>query len=113
MFDKLGDLTEMMRKFGQLRENMEKATEALRNVQAEGSTGGGAVTVRASGRLEVLSVRIDPKLLADGDCELLEDLVLAATNQALTKAREAAAEHLQSATGNMPLPPGLTNLLGG
>ncbi len=60
-----------------------------------------------NGKLEVLSVRIDPKLLADGDAELLEDLVAAAVNQALTKAREEAARSFQSMAGGLPLPPGL------
>ena len=62
------------------------------------------VTAKANGRLELLSVRIDPKLLADGDAELLEDLVTAAVNQALAKAREAAAKSLSTLAGGLPLP---------
>ena len=66
------------------------------------TAGGGAVTVKVNGRLEVVSVRIDPKLLADGDDELLEDLVAAAVNAAMVKAREAAAKSLSSMTGGLP-----------
>jgi len=57
------------------------------------------VTAKANGRLELVAVRIDPKLLADGDAELLEDLVAAAVNQALSKARESAARSISSLAG--------------
>ena len=111
MFNNLGNLAELMRNAGKLRESVEKATESLGQVQVDGSAGGGVVTARANGRLEVLSVRIDPKLLADGDVELLEDLVTAAVNQALTRAREAAAQSLSSLAGGLPIP-GLSGILG-
>lgn len=110
MFNNLGNLAELMRNAGKLRESMEKATESLGQVQAEGTAGGGVVTARVNGRLEVLAVRIDPKLLADGDAELLEDLVTAAVNQGLTKAREAAAQSLANLAGGLPIP-GLSGFL--
>jgi nucleoid-associated protein EbfC len=115
VFNNLGNLAELMRNAGRLRESVEKATELLGQVQAEGTAGGGVVTARASGRLEVLSVRIDPKLLAEGDAELLEDLVTAAVNQALTKAREAAAESISTMAGGLPIPgfPGFPGQGGG
>lgn len=112
MFDKFGSLTDLMRNLSQIRETVQQSAEALGQVQVEGSAGGGAVTARLNGRLELLSIRIDPKLLADGDHELLEDLVTAAVNQGLAKSREAAAQHLQSMT-NLPIPPGLMNPFGG
>ena len=104
MFSKFGEFGELMRNAGKIREAVEKATESLGAVQVEGSSGGGAVLAKVNGRLEVLSVRIEPKLIADGDVELLEDLVTAALNQALTKAREASAETLRSAGGGLPMP---------
>jgi DNA-binding protein YbaB len=61
------------------------------------------VTCKANGKLELVAVRIDPKLIADGDIELLEDLVLAASNQALFKARESAAKRIAEATGELSL----------
>jgi nucleoid-associated protein EbfC len=103
VFNKLGMLTELMRNAGKLRESAEKAFESLGHVVVEGDSGGGAVTVKVNGRLEVVAVRIDPKLLADGDAELLEDLVEAAANAGLAKAREAAAQSLASLTGGLPL----------
>ncbi len=105
MFNNLGNLADLMRNAGKIRESVEKATEALGQLEVEGSAGGGVVTAKVNGRLELLSVRIDPKLLADGDAELLEDLVTAAVNQGLTKAREAAAKSIGE-PGRRPADPG-------
>jgi DNA-binding YbaB/EbfC family protein len=109
VFNQLGMLADLMKNAGRLRESAEKAFESLGQVEVEGSAGGGAVTVKVNGRLEVVSVRIDPKLITDSDAELLEDLVAAAVNAGLTKAREAAAKSLVSVTGGLPagLFPGL------
>ncbi len=111
MFNNLGNLADLMRNAGKLRESVEKATEALGQVQVEGTAGGGGVVAKVNGKLEVLSVRIEPKLLADGDAELLEDMVAAAVNQGLSKAREAAARSLATMAGGLPIP-GLSGFLG-
>ncbi|MFO0891807.1 MAG: YbaB/EbfC family nucleoid-associated protein [Isosphaeraceae bacterium] len=103
MFGQLGNLADLMRNAGKLRESMAKATESLGQIQVEGTSGGGAVTARVNGRLELVSIRIDPKLVADGDTELLEDLVTAAVNAGLVKARETAAQSLASLAGGLPL----------
>jgi len=110
VFGNLGNLADLMRNAGKIRESVEKATEQLGALHVEGTSGGGAVVAKANGRMELVSIRIDPKLLADGDAELLEDLVAAAVNQSLTKAREAAAASIQSITGGLP---GMGGLLGG
>ena len=112
MFNNLGNLADLMRNAGKLQETVQKATESLGQLQVEGNAGGGVVTATANGRLELVSVRIDPKLLADGDAELLEDLVTAAVNNALGKAREAAAKSLSSLAGGFPLPGGLPGIFG-
>jgi DNA-binding YbaB/EbfC family protein len=111
VFNQLGMLADLMKNAGRLRESAEKAFESLGQVEVEAAAGGGAVTAKVNGRLEVVSVRIDPKLIADADAELLEDLVAAAVNSALAKAREAAANSLLSVSGG--LPPGLFPGLGG
>lgn len=107
MFNNLGNLADLMRNAGKIREQLEQTTEKLGALEVEGSAGGGVVTARVNGRLEVLGVRIDPKLLADGDAELLEDLVTAAVNQGMTRAREEATRSIQSLAGGLPIPPGL------
>lgn len=99
VFNQLGMLAELMRNAGKLRESF----QSMGQLEVEGSSGGGAVTVKVNGRLEVVSVRIDPKLVADADAELMEDLVAAAVNAAMAKAREAAAKSLASLTGGLPL----------
>ena len=111
MFNNLGNLADLMRNAGKLRETMEKATESLGQLQVEGTSGGGVVTVRVNGRLELISVRIDPKLVADRDVELLEDLITAAVNQGMNKAREAAAQSISSLAGGLSIP-GLSGFLG-
>jgi DNA-binding YbaB/EbfC family protein len=105
VFGQLGNIADLMRNAGKLRESVAKATEALGRLEVEGSSGGGAVTAKINGRMEMVALRIDPKLLADGDAELLEDLVVSAVNAAMAKARESAAQSLASAAGG--LPPGL------
>jgi DNA-binding YbaB/EbfC family protein len=97
VFNQLGMIAELMRNAGKLRDSF----QSLGQLEVEGASGGGAVTAKINGRLEVVSVRIDPKLVADGDAELLEDLVAAAVNAGLAKAREAAAQSLVSATGSL------------
>ena len=69
------------------------------------------MTAKVNGRLEVVSVRIDPSLLAEPDAELLEDMIAAAVNTGLVKAREAAAKSLTNLTGGLPM--GLFPNLGG
>ena len=112
MFNNLGNLADLMRNAGKIRESVEKATEALGQLEVEGTSGGGAVSARVNGKMELLSIRIDPKLLADQDAELLEDLVAAAVNQGLNRARESAAASMSKLAGGFPLPPGLANLFG-
>lgn len=112
MFNNLGNLADLMRNAGKLQETVQKATESLGQLVVEASSGGGAVTARVNGRLELVGLKIEPRLLADGDAELLEDLVTAAVNQGLTRAREEAAKSLTALAGGFPLP-GLGGLFGG
>ncbi len=98
MLNQLGMLADLMRNAGKLRESF----QSLGELEVEGQSGGGSVAVKVNGRFEVTSVRIDPKLVADGDAELLEDMVAAAVNAALAKARDAAARSLSTAAGGLP-----------
>jgi DNA-binding YbaB/EbfC family protein len=102
---------DLMGNAGKLREAFNQAMESLGQVEAEGSAGGGTVTAKVNGRLEVVSVRIDPSLLTQPDAELLEDLIAAAVNAGLVKAREAVAKSLTNLTGGLPM--GLFPNLGG
>ena len=98
----LGNLGGMMQmaqqRMGQFKEN-------AKNIRAEGRAGGGLVRVVATGELQVVEVHISPK--ATEDPELLEDLIRAATNDALAAIRADLQRQIQSMTGGLPIPPGL------
>lgn len=107
----LGNLASLMKQAGKIREEMQRINEELRTKSVEGTAGGGMVTVKVNGKQEVLGCRIEPQVFADGDRELLEDLVVSAANQALEKSRQLAAEEMSRAAGDLPIP-GLTEALG-
>src|SRR5437867_13363784 len=79
-----------------------QAEVATKTVQA--SAGGGMVTVVANGAMEIVSVKIDPEVLKASDGEMLQDLVVAATNEALRKGRERVAEEMEGRTGELSIP---------
>lgn len=94
----------MLQQAQQLRGRMEEMQEQLAHVKVEGSAGGGMVTVEASAQQKLVDVHIEPSLLETGDREMLEELVLAASNQALDRAREAAGEEMSKIAGSLELP---------
>ena len=104
MFKGLGDMAGLLRQAQEMQTRMQEAQERLAAMQIEGSAGGGMVTVTVTGQQKVLSCRIESALLESPDAEVLQDLIIAATNQALEKAREAAQEELSSVSGGMNLP---------
>ena len=97
-----GGLGDLMKQAQQLQENMRKAQEDLASVEVVGQAGGGMVTVAMSGRYEVRRVHIDPKLMGE-EQEMLEDMVTAATNDAVKQ----VADTLQERFAGLGLPPGL------
>lgn len=99
------DPLKMLRQVQQMQSQMSKVQKELETETVEASAGGGAVTVVASGAQKVVSVRIDPD--AAGDPEMLQDLVVAAVNEAMEKSKELAAAKMQAVTAGLGLPPGL------
>jgi DNA-binding YbaB/EbfC family protein len=89
----------VMQQIQQLQEQMVKAQEALAEERVTGSSGGGAVKVVVTGDQQVLEVSLDAGLLADGDQELIEDLILTAVNQALEASRKLAEQKLGPLAG--------------
>lgn len=102
-----GNMGKMMKQMQKLQAKMAQLQEELAQRTVEASAGGGAVTVKVNGENEVLEVKIDPDVVDPEDVEMLEDLVLAATNEALRLAREMVAEEMGKLTGGLNLPPGL------
>lgn len=80
-----------------VQQQMMQAGEELRAMEIEGSAGGGAVRVTVSGLSEILDVTIDPQVIAEGDCELVQDLICAGVREALRRASEAKREKLADA----------------
>ena len=104
------NMNQMLRQVQQMQEDMEKAQAELKNETVEASAGGGMVTVKVSGELEILELRIDPEAVDPEDVELLQDLVQAATNEAIRSAQEMAASKLGAVTGGLGGPGGLGGL---
>lgn len=103
MFSKLGDLASLARQASQMQGKMAEMQEYLKKLIVVGTAGAGMVTVEANGQQQILSCKIESAILNADDREMLEDLVVAATNQALDKAREAAAAEMSKLTGGMDL----------
>jgi DNA-binding YbaB/EbfC family protein len=99
-------LAGLMKQAQQMQDNLKKAQEALASVEVEGQSGAGLVKVVVTCRNDVKRVSIDPSLMAEADREMLEDLVVAAMNDALRRAEATAAERMSSLTAGLPLPPG-------
>jgi len=95
------NMNQMMRQVQQMQAEMEKAQESLKHETVEASAGGGMVTVKVSGELQVLELKIDPEAVDPEDVELLQDMVQAAVNEAVRSAQELAATKLGAATGGL------------
>jgi DNA-binding YbaB/EbfC family protein len=97
------NMQQMMAQVQKMQHDMEVAQEELRNEVVDASAGGGMVTVKVSGDLQLREVKIDPQAVDPDDAEILADMVLAAVNEALRKAQELAERKLGGATGGLDL----------
>ena len=104
MFGGLGNFASILKSAQAIQQRMSEVKESLGRLRVEGSAGGGLVTVEATGQLQIAAVRIDPSLTGAADREMLEDLLIAATNQALQKAQTAAQEEMAKVTGSLDFP---------
>jgi len=97
-------MNKLMQQAQQMQDQMAKAQAELATETVEATAGGGLVTVQATGGGDILSIKIDPKAIDPDDPELLEDLVLAAVNEALRSAQSLAQSKLGAVTGGLGLP---------
>jgi nucleoid-associated protein EbfC len=95
------NMNQMMRQVQQMQEDMAKAQEELKHETVEASAGGGMVTVKVSGELEILELRVAPEAVDPEDVELLQDMVQAAVNEAIRAAQELAANKISAVTGGL------------
>jgi hypothetical protein len=98
------NLGDMMKQAQRMKAEMDRIQAELASRTVEGSAGGGMVTAVANGKGELLSVRIDPEAVKGEDIEMLQDLVTAAANDALRKARELLAQEVSRLAGGLNLP---------
>lgn len=100
------NLGQMMKQAQQMQQRMAELQQALEGVEVTGAAGGGMVQVTLSGKGAMRRVRIDPKIVDPADVGMLEDLIVAAANDAKTRVETHVQEEMQKLTGGLQLPPG-------
>ena len=98
------NFNQMIKQAQKLQQDMLKMQEDLDNAVVEASSGGGMVTVTATGKKEITSIKINPEVVDADDVEMLEDLVLSAVKEALKKADELTSSQMSKVTGGMNIP---------
>ena len=99
-----GGMQQLMKQANQMQNKMKKVQEDLAERTFEGGSGGGAVQITVSGDSKVTGVQIDEEVIKSDDKEMLEDMILSATNEALKKAKETSDSEMSKVTGGMGLP---------
>jgi DNA-binding YbaB/EbfC family protein len=112
MLPNLGQLMQLMKNAGQIKQNMSQMNEKLAAARYAGEAGGGQVQATVDGRSELVALKIDPALVSAGDVEMLEDLICAAVRDATRRSREGAQKEMESAMGGVNLQ-GMMDMLGG
>lgn len=100
-------LDDLMKQAQQLQTKLARIQEEAANKTVEASAGGNMVTAVVNGRLEMVSLRIDPTVLTAGDVEMVQDLVIAAVNEGIRKAQKLMTDEMSKVTGGLKIP-GLT-----
>jgi nucleoid-associated protein EbfC len=101
------DIMGMMKQLGQVQSRMQTMQEELAQAEITGQSGGGLVAVTLDGKASLKQIKIDPSLMKPDEVEILEDLIIAAVQDAKVKVEAVMAEKMQAVTGGLPLPPGL------
>lgn len=107
MFGNKNQMAQMMKKVQKMQADMAQMQEELKTRTVETTAGGGVIKVVANGDKQLVSLVIDPSAVDPEDVEMLQDMILAATNEALRKAEEMAQKEMGKLTGGMGLPPGM------
>jgi hypothetical protein len=101
------DIMGMMGKIKDMQAKMERMQEELAELECEGVAGGGMVSVRLTGKGQMKGLKIDPSMFKEDDVEILEDLIVAAHNDAKAKVEAMMAERTKELTAGLPIPPGM------
>nr|WP_296972056.1 YbaB/EbfC family nucleoid-associated protein [Tepidanaerobacter sp. EBM-38] len=100
----MGNMNKLMKQVQKMQQDMAKLQDELQERTVEATAGGGVVKVVASGKKQIVSIEISPEAVDPDDVEMLQDLVMAATNEALQKAEDMVAEEMGKLTGGLNMP---------
>lgn len=106
-FGGMGNMQKMMKQVQKMQSDMAKLQEELANKLVEATAGGGAVKIVMNGKQQVQQLEIDPEILNPDDVEMLQDILIAAFNEALRKSQDMVSGDMNKITGGMKMPPGL------
>jgi len=101
------NINQIMKQAQQMQKKLQDSQKEIELIETEGTSGGGLVKIILTGKGAAKNISIDPSLIDPEDKEVLEDLVVAAINDAVTKSEEEKAKKMADATGGMQLPPGM------
>ena len=104
MKNPFGNMSNILKQAQAMQEQMARIQEQAASKTANGTAGGGIVTVTANGAMQIVNVAIDPEIIKSGDVDMLQDLVVAASNEALRNAKELMENEMKSLTGGMKIP---------
>ncbi len=99
-----GNMNNMIKQAQKMQQEMLKAQQEMEEKEIEASAGGGAVSVKISGKKELLEINISPEVIDPDDVEMLQDLIIAAVNEGMRKADEMSAQQMSRLTGGMNIP---------
>ncbi len=99
-----GGMAQLMKQANQMQMKMKKVQEELAKAEYEGTAGGGAVTVKVSGENKITHLQISADVMKSGDAEMLQDLITAAVNTAITTAKETSQKEMEKITGGLGVP---------
>lgn len=100
------DIMGMMKKAKEMQAKMQEMQEEIANLEITGSSGAGLVSITLNGQGNIKAIKIDPSLIKPEESEILEDLIMAAHNEAKAKIETAVAQKTQEMTAGLPIPPG-------
>lgn len=98
------NMQQMMKQMQKMQKQMQKIQEELKEKTVEGTAGGGMVTITLNGHKELVAVKIDPEVVDPDDVEMLEDLIMAAMNDAMKKVEELIQQDMGKLTGGLNIP---------
>jgi len=103
----MNNFNDMMKKAQEMQKKMQEIQESLANLEVEGTAGGGMVKIIMNCKNEVKKIELDPSIIKEEEKQMMEDLIVAALNDAKIKAEEKSEEEMAKLTGDLGLPPGM------